>query len=226
MNKASLKVLSITAGVFILAGCSKDTSFTKEVRGPDDYLYVPSPKELNIPPAIALPPQNGDFEIALPAKDGNLGRDIDITPPNVGLTTTEEQEQTKFAQEELSSGLYQESITLSSGTDETSLPIILFDTNFAQVWNILPGSLNQVGFEVSEQNQTTGSLKVEFKGLSSSELQSLGAIEFLLPEGIYILQVGDLNTQSSIQLRNENNTYLTQSQNDALAELLQKVVNN
>ncbi|SET19379.1 outer membrane protein assembly factor BamC [Thorsellia anophelis] len=226
MNKASLKILSIAASVLVITGCSKDTSFTKEVRGPDDYLYVTSPKELNIPPSIALPPQNGDFEIALPAKDGNLGRDIDITPPNVGLTSVEDQEQTKFAQDELSSGLYQESITVSSGTDETSLPIVLLNTNFSQAWGILTTNLSQLGFEILEQNQTNGSMKVEYKGLSSSELQSLGAVEFLLPEGVYLIQVGDLNTQTSIQLRNEKNTYLTQSQNDALSELLQKIVNN
>lgn len=225
MLKKSLLFLTISMSLGVLVGCAKDTNFTKEVRGTDDYLSAPQPKELAIPPSVALPPQNADFEVPRPAVEGAVGLAIDITPPNIGLTSVADQSQAQTSQENFTADLYQSNITVNSSKDDTNLPIILIDTDFVNTWQLVSSKLKQAGFDILEQNQTTGLIKVDFSGVSDELLAEVGIVSFELPDNVYLIQVGDLNNKTSIQFRDEKNVYITQSQNDQLGLVLQNILN-
>lgn len=205
---------------FFLTACSSDDGYTKKVRGTEDYLDAPSPKPLNIPASITLPSQNSELELALPAQQGNFGFNVDITPPSVGLTSADAGNEAEMAQDSYSEELYQGKVNVISGSDDTGLPVIIVEQAHAQTWQSLPNVFKNAGFEITEQNEALGKLTVDFKGVGSDSMPSSK-----VDSGEYTLQVGDLGNRTSLQFRTKNNTYLTQSQNDALQKLLENAFN-
>ncbi|MFC0178897.1 outer membrane protein assembly factor BamC [Thorsellia kenyensis] len=226
MNNFKKSALFLSIGVSLVAiiGCSKDTSFTKKVKGTDDYLYVSNPTMINIPESMVLPASNAEYEIALPGKEGSLGEEVDITPPSLGLTSTDVQIESELVQESISDELYASVINAINAKDETSSPIVLFDANFEQVWQALLTNLPRAGFEIIEQNKSTGLIKAEYSSLSNDELTAFGMIRFNLPEGVYNIQLGDLKDKTSAQLRNEDNVYLREDLNKDLSRIFDQII--
>ncbi len=85
--------------------------------------------------------------------------------------------------------------------------------------------MKRVGMEVTDTTRSTGSMKVTYKSLSSSDWDSIGAKDPELPDGDYKVQVGDLDNRTSLQFIDPKGHVLTQSQNDALVAVFQAALN-
>nr|WP_113864694.1 outer membrane protein assembly factor BamC [Brenneria salicis]NMN92266.1 Beta-barrel assembly machine subunit BamC [Brenneria salicis ATCC 15712 = DSM 30166]RBP67603.1 Beta-barrel assembly machine subunit BamC [Brenneria salicis ATCC 15712 = DSM 30166]RLM32412.1 outer membrane protein assembly factor BamC [Brenneria salicis ATCC 15712 = DSM 30166] len=74
------KVVGISL-VMLLAACSSDQRYKRQVSGDESYLETPEHQALNTPGGIILPVQNGDYDIPPATLKGAIGKDLDIRPP-------------------------------------------------------------------------------------------------------------------------------------------------
>ncbi|MCG8707025.1 outer membrane protein assembly factor BamC [Brenneria sp. 4F2] len=74
------KVVGISL-VMLLAACSSDQRYKRQVNGDESYLQTPEQKALNTPSGMILPVQNGDYDIPPVTQNGAVGKALDIRPP-------------------------------------------------------------------------------------------------------------------------------------------------
>ncbi|ANI31275.1 outer membrane protein assembly factor BamC [Yersinia entomophaga] len=74
------KVVGVSL-VMLLAACTTDQRYKRQVSGDEAYLDAPALKPLNAPAGMILPLQNGDFDIREVRSTGNVGKALDIRPP-------------------------------------------------------------------------------------------------------------------------------------------------
>ena len=129
------------------------------------------------------------------------------------------------ASENAASGRVNGAIDVQSGADDTGLPLLILRTPYNVAWQRLPDAMKRVGMEVTDTTRSTGSMKVTYKSLSSSDWDSVGAKDPELPNGDYKVQVGDLDNRTSLQFIDPKGHVLTQSQNDALVAVFQAALN-
>ncbi|MFC3394890.1 outer membrane protein assembly factor BamC [Brenneria rubrifaciens] len=67
--------------VMLLAACSSDQRYKRQVSGDESYLTAPAQKALNAPAGIILPVQNGDYDVPQANQNGDVGKALDIRPP-------------------------------------------------------------------------------------------------------------------------------------------------
>ncbi|NHB91352.1 outer membrane protein assembly factor BamC [Photorhabdus cinerea] len=319
----------------LLAACSSDQSYKREVNGNEAYLDTPPLKALNIPAGMILPLQNGEYDIPPTISKGLVGKELDIRPPSQALTllsgsrTENSAKSSKLLLEntpensnlwsqinhfllkkgykvsqrddanqtlttdwiewqradenvpyqtrhrisialqsyqielsvvneglrqagqqitdpieiqrynalmlnQLIEGVNQQRERISdnttarnfgpldvqSGGDTSGLPQIIVRAPYNIVWDRLPAALEKVGMKVGSGSRSTGSVTVNYKGLSTSDWKSMGVNEPSISEGDYKLQVGDLNNRSSLQFISDKGKPLTQVQNDELVAVL------
>jgi len=129
------------------------------------------------------------------------------------------------ASENAAAGRVSGAIDVQSGADDTGLPMLILRTPYNVAWQRLPEAMKRVGMEVTDTTRSTGSMKVTYKSLSSSDWDSIGAKDPELPDGDYKVQVGDLDNRTSLQFIDPKGHVLTQSQNDALVAVFQAALN-
>ncbi|MGC6387668.1 outer membrane protein assembly factor BamC [Ewingella sp. S1.OA.A_B6] len=74
------KVVGISL-IMLLAACSTDQRYKRQVSGDEAYLDAPPVSELKAPAGMILPLQNGTYEIPRGALKGSVGKQLDIRPP-------------------------------------------------------------------------------------------------------------------------------------------------
>ncbi|MDX5628194.1 MULTISPECIES: outer membrane protein assembly factor BamC [unclassified Brenneria] len=74
------KVVGISL-VMLLAACSSDQRYKRQVSGDESYLQTPTQKALNTPSGMILPLQNGDYDVPPVTLNGAVGKALDIRPP-------------------------------------------------------------------------------------------------------------------------------------------------
>lgn len=67
--------------IVLLAACTSDNCYKRQVNGNEDYLEAPSLHALSSPSGIILPLQNGDYEIPAVTRNGAVGKGLAIHPP-------------------------------------------------------------------------------------------------------------------------------------------------
>ncbi|MGE9552371.1 outer membrane protein assembly factor BamC [Erwinia amylovora] len=67
--------------VMMLAACSSDQRYKRQVSGDESYLQAADVSELHAPAGMILPLQNGDFDIPSASTTGAIGKQLDIRPP-------------------------------------------------------------------------------------------------------------------------------------------------
>lgn len=65
----------------LLAACSSDQRYKRQVNGNEEYLKAPGLSVLNSPAGMILPVQSGDYDIPVVSSKGNVGKALDIRPP-------------------------------------------------------------------------------------------------------------------------------------------------
>ncbi|MCL2893273.1 outer membrane protein assembly factor BamC [Brenneria tiliae] len=74
------KVVGVSL-VMLLAACSSDQRYKRQVSGDESYLQTPTQKALNTPAGMILPLQNGEYDIPPVTQNGAVGKELDIRPP-------------------------------------------------------------------------------------------------------------------------------------------------
>ncbi|QGU86699.1 outer membrane protein assembly factor BamC [Erwinia sorbitola] len=67
--------------VMLLAACSNDQRYKRQVSGDESYLQAADLSDLRAPAGMILPLQNGDFDIPNVSSKGQVGKQLDIRPP-------------------------------------------------------------------------------------------------------------------------------------------------
>ncbi|MCP1440125.1 outer membrane protein assembly factor BamC [Erwinia persicina] len=79
-KSAIAKVVGLSL-VMLLAACSSDQRYKRQVSGDESYLKAADINELHAPAGMILPLQNGDFDIPSASAKGAVGKQLDIRPP-------------------------------------------------------------------------------------------------------------------------------------------------
>lgn len=74
------KVVTVSL-VMLLAACSSDSRYKRQVSGDESYLDAAPLAELHAPAGMILPVQNGDYNIPVTNGSGPVGKALDIRPP-------------------------------------------------------------------------------------------------------------------------------------------------
>ncbi|MBK0035043.1 outer membrane protein assembly factor BamC [Erwinia sp. S43] len=67
--------------VMLLAACSNDQRYKRQVSGDESYLQAADLSDLHAPAGMILPLQNGEFDIPNVSDKGQVGKQLDIRPP-------------------------------------------------------------------------------------------------------------------------------------------------
>ncbi|EFL91834.1 lipoprotein [Candidatus Regiella insecticola LSR1] len=75
-----IKIISVL-WLMLLAACSTEQRYKRQVSGDEAYLNAPALKRLNASQGIILPLQHGTYDIAQVSQQGAVGKQLDIRPP-------------------------------------------------------------------------------------------------------------------------------------------------
>ena len=85
LHKSKIMKVAGLSLVVLLAACSSDQRYKRQVSGDESYLETAGLKNLAIPAGMVLPLQNGEYEIPTPKKTEPVGLALDIRPPTQAL---------------------------------------------------------------------------------------------------------------------------------------------
>ncbi|WP_145571282.1 outer membrane protein assembly factor BamC [Yersinia bercovieri] len=81
LQKSTVVTVVGVSLAMLLAGCTTDQRYKRQVGGDESYLEAPGLKPLNSPAGMILPVQNGDFDVRSVNSQGAVGKQLDIRPP-------------------------------------------------------------------------------------------------------------------------------------------------
>ncbi|KNC88897.1 outer membrane protein assembly factor BamC [Trabulsiella odontotermitis] len=81
VQKSRLAKVAGVSLVLLLAACSSDSRYKRQVSGDESYLEATPLAELHAPAGMILPLQNGDYNIPVARGNGAVGKALDIRPP-------------------------------------------------------------------------------------------------------------------------------------------------
>lgn len=81
VQKSQLAKVAGVSLIMLLAACSSDSRYKRQVSGDESYLEAAPLSELHAPAGMILPIQNGDYNIPVARGDGATGKALDIRPP-------------------------------------------------------------------------------------------------------------------------------------------------
>lgn len=67
--------------VMLLAACSSDQRYKRQVSGDESYLEAADISDLRAPAGMILPLENGEFDVPAVSSQGATGKQLDIRPP-------------------------------------------------------------------------------------------------------------------------------------------------
>lgn len=71
----------------LISGCGLNSQEQRESSGSDDYLQSPELKPLIVPNSMTVPSASNEYYVFNIAKQGEVGKDVDIRPPSLPLPT-------------------------------------------------------------------------------------------------------------------------------------------
>ncbi|AIX72918.1 MAG: outer membrane protein assembly factor BamC [Mixta calida] len=81
VKKSTVATIVGLSTVMLLAGCSNDQRYKRQVSGDESYLQAAELQDLRAPAGMILPLQNGDYDVPHAAGNGAVGKQLDIRPP-------------------------------------------------------------------------------------------------------------------------------------------------
>nr|MBG3152826.1 outer membrane protein assembly factor BamC [Proteus mirabilis] len=85
LHKSKIMKVAGLSLVVLLAACSSDQRYKRQVSGDESYLETAGLKNLAIPAGMMLPLQNGEYDIPTPKRTEPVGLALDIRPPTQAL---------------------------------------------------------------------------------------------------------------------------------------------
>ncbi|MBQ0437221.1 outer membrane protein assembly factor BamC [Providencia rettgeri] len=81
LQKSKVMKVAGLSLVVLLAACSSDQRYKRQVSGDEEYLNAAPLKVLNVPQGLTLPEANGEYDIPKATSTGAVGKALDIRPP-------------------------------------------------------------------------------------------------------------------------------------------------
>lgn len=81
VQKSRLAKVAGVSLVLLLAACSSDSRYKRQVSGDEAYLEAAPLAELHAPAGMILPVTSGDYAIPVTNGSGAVGKALDIRPP-------------------------------------------------------------------------------------------------------------------------------------------------
>lgn len=81
LQKSTVVTVVGVSLAMLLAGCTTDQRYKRQVGGDESYLEAPGLKPLNSPAGMILPVQNGEYDVRSVNTQGAVGKQLDIRPP-------------------------------------------------------------------------------------------------------------------------------------------------
>lgn len=81
VQKSRLAKVAGVSLVLLLAACSSDSRYKRQVSGDESYLDAAPLAELHAPAGMILPIMTGDYVIPVTKGSGAVGKALDIRPP-------------------------------------------------------------------------------------------------------------------------------------------------
>ncbi|MBB3323657.1 outer membrane protein assembly factor BamC [Atlantibacter sp. RC6] len=81
VQKSRVAKVATVSLVMLLAACSSDSRYKRQVSGDESYLDAAPLAELHAPAGLILPVENGDYNIPVTNGSGQVGKELDIRPP-------------------------------------------------------------------------------------------------------------------------------------------------
>ncbi|MBI6405791.1 MULTISPECIES: outer membrane protein assembly factor BamC [Proteus] len=85
LHKSKIMKVAGLSLVVLLAACSSDQRYKRQISGDESYLETAGLKNLAIPAGMVLPLQNGEYDIPTPKRTEPVGLALDIRPPTQAL---------------------------------------------------------------------------------------------------------------------------------------------
>ncbi|MEQ4922259.1 outer membrane protein assembly factor BamC [Proteus hauseri] len=85
LHKSKIMKVAGLSLVVLLAACSSDQRYKRQVSGDESYLETAGLKNLALPAGMVLPLQNGEYDIPPAKKSEPIGLALDIRPPTQAL---------------------------------------------------------------------------------------------------------------------------------------------
>ncbi|MBD2795244.1 outer membrane protein assembly factor BamC [Xenorhabdus sp. 18] len=142
LQKSKVMKIAGLSLVVLLAACSSDQRYKRQVSGDQSYLDAPPLKILNIPAGMVLPLQNGEYNIPTTASTGAVGKDLDIRPPLQALA--------------LLTGSRVENSANSS-------KLLLENTpEYSKLWSQVNNLLTEKGYKISHKDDSAQTLTTDW----------------------------------------------------------------
>lgn len=81
VQKSMVAKVAVVTIAMLLAACSTDQRYKRQVSGDESYLDAAPLAEINSPSGMILPVQNGEYNIPVTNGSGAVGKQLDIRPP-------------------------------------------------------------------------------------------------------------------------------------------------
>ncbi|EPF15361.1 MULTISPECIES: outer membrane protein assembly factor BamC [Cedecea] len=85
VQKSTVAKVAVVSLAMLLAACSSDQRYKRQVSGDESYLDATPLAEIHSPAGMILPIQNGDYNIPVTNGSGAVGKQLDIRPPAQAL---------------------------------------------------------------------------------------------------------------------------------------------
>lgn len=180
-KSALVKIVGVSL-VMVLAACSSDQRYKRQVSGDESYLESPPLSSLQAPAGMILPVQNGTYDVRLNVAQGGVGKALDIRPPSQPLA--------------LLSG------SRSQYTGDTATLQVENSQNNSGLWARVAGLVQQKGYTIANRNDAQQTLTtdwisfdrldedVQYKGRYQVSVQSQGYQSVVAVKSL-ALQQGD-----------------------------------
>ncbi|MFO6296375.1 outer membrane protein assembly factor BamC [Rahnella selenatireducens] len=140
-KSAVAKVVGVSL-IMLLAACSSDQRYKRQVSGDESYLDAAALHELKAPAGMILPVQNGTYEIQAGSMQGAVGKQLDIRPPSQPLA------------------LLNGSQTQFSGDSST---VLLENTpQNRDLWNSVVKAVEQNNYKIANRDDANQTLTTDF----------------------------------------------------------------
>ena len=81
VQKSTVAKVAVVSLAMLLAACSTDQRYKRQVSGDESYLDAAPLAEIHSPAGMILPVQNGEYNIPVTNGSGAVGKQLDIRPP-------------------------------------------------------------------------------------------------------------------------------------------------
>jgi outer membrane protein assembly factor BamC len=85
VQKSTVAKVAVVSLAMLLAACSSDQRYKRQVSGDEAYLQATPLSDLHAPAGMILPVQNGKYDIPVVRSSTAIGKELDIRPPTQAL---------------------------------------------------------------------------------------------------------------------------------------------